>query len=103
MKYEIKNDWSADYELTDEGRERLQIYRERGIDKDNSRLYASVNMSFLEGLDRGESIKDIREGLLYLIPKLNTREENFPRLIEIVFHNLIVWEQVAKVDTVEDL
>ena len=103
MGHGVFIDWSGDYELTDHGRRRLQLYREKGIPKRNSRLYESVSMSILEGLDMGESIGRIREALLYLIPKLNIREEKFPYLLDQVLYNLIVMDMVVEVDSVEDL
>ena len=103
MGHGVFIDWSGDYELTDHGRRRLELYREKGIPKNNSRLYQSVVVTFLEGLDRGDSIKDLKESLLYVIPKLNIREEKFPRLLDLVLYNLIVGKMVVEVDSVEDL
>jgi len=108
MGHGVFIDWSGDYEVTDHGRRRLELYREKGIPKSTgnqfySRLYESVNLTFLEGLDRGDSIKDLRESLFYIIPKSVITEEKFPRLLEIVLYNLIVMDMVVEVDSVEDL
>ena len=102
MRYEPNIDWSVDYELTDFGRRRLQKYKERGIPEGRTRLYESVSASFLEGLDRGESAKELRESLMFATAHLSTKEENF-RLIDTVFHNILVGGLIARVETVTEL
>ena len=104
----MKNDITAEYEITDEGRKALEVYRNRDMkdprnfqDKSH-RLQANAEKVFLTGIEDGLPVTVIYEEMLK--PWAARRELRIGfKIFDPIFDNMVDNGLIVRVDDVTEL